>query len=101
MTDNRSVEFLRQSITHVEVHPSVKVIKSRAFYHCLQMTAVILGKGLGEISKDAFGECTSLHEITIPHAVKMIKDTAFMRCSQMKTVILGEGLEEIGEAAFC
>jgi hypothetical protein len=61
---------------------------------------VILGEGLEEIGEAAFGECTSLREISIPHAVKAIKDRAFCQCSQLSVVILGEGLEEIGEDAF-
>ena len=100
MTDNGSVEFLHQSITHVEVHPSIEVIKDKAFYCWSQLKTVIHGEGLKEIGKESFRECTSLHKITIPHAIRAIKDYAFYNCSQLAIANLGDEVEEIGEAAF-
>jgi hypothetical protein len=49
---------------------------------CSQLTTVILGEGLEEIGKHAFGRCTSLYDISIPPAVKSIKDGAFLQCSR-------------------
>jgi hypothetical protein len=60
----------------------------------------VLDEGLEEIGAREFAECTSLHEILIPHAVKAIKDRATYQCTQMITAGLGEGLEEIGEWAY-
>jgi hypothetical protein len=64
---------------------------------------VNLGDGLEEIGEAAFRECTSLHEILIPHAISAIntiKDYAFFDCSQLITVILDARLEEMGVNAF-
>jgi hypothetical protein len=49
----------------------------RAFCGCTHQTTVNLGDGLVEIGRAAFGESTSLHEITIPPAFKAIKYSAF------------------------
>ena len=54
---------------------------------------MILGEGLEENEMQAFSECASLHEISIPHAVKSIKDRAVACCSKMTTFNLGDGLE--------
>ncbi len=47
-------------------------------------------------------ECTSLHEMSIPHAIKAIKRSAFEECLGLTRVIQGKGgLAEIGVKAFC
>ena len=58
------------------------------------------GEGVEEIAKEAFCQCTSLREISIPPTVKIIQAEAFHLCSQLTFVNLGEGVEEIGEMAF-
>ena len=45
----REWEFVPKHVTRVKVHPSVKVIKTWAFYGCSQLTTVILNDGLKEI----------------------------------------------------
>lgn len=72
----------------------MKTIKERAFCGYSQMTTVNLGEGREEISVGTFGECTTLHEMFIPHTVRTINDAAFYRCT------LGRGLEVIGGDAF-
>lgn len=53
-----------------------------------------------EVGRVAFGDCISLHDITIPPADKTIEGRAFKRSSQLMTAVLGDGLEEIGERAY-
>ncbi len=60
----------------------------------MQLTIVNGGKGLEEIGRWAFCDCTLLHEILIPPAVKAIKDYAFHGCTQMTAVNGGKGLED-------
>ena len=71
-----------------------------AFWRCSQLTVVNLSKGLEEIGVNAFSECASLHEISIPPTVNEVKDRAFYWCSQLTTVILGKGLKEIRRSSF-
>ena len=89
-----------RDVTHVKVHPSVKVIKGSAFIHCSQLMNVELCEGLEKIGNRAFYSCTSLCRIVIPKTVKVIGVEAFKSCSQLTNVELCEGLEKIGEQAF-
>jgi hypothetical protein len=60
--------------------PAIRVIMCGAFEYCSGLTAVILGKGLGEIGRMAFQECTLLREIVIPPSIRAIMERAFYRC---------------------
>jgi hypothetical protein len=80
-------------VARVIVHPSIRMIRSRAFFHCFNLTSVILNERLEEIGEEAFGYCASLREIV------MIRDRAFYHCTCL-VVNGGEGLEVIGVEAF-
>ncbi len=84
-----------QNVTHVTVHPCLKVIGEEAFHECSQLVNVELDEGLEQIHEVAFAECTSLVSIIIPSTVKEIGAGAFNGCSQLVNVELNEGLESI------
>ncbi len=67
--------------THVKVHPSVKVIKWKAFYKCMQLRTVIFIKGLEVIGWRAFSNCTLLKKIVIPPTIKVFEAYEFYHCS--------------------
>jgi len=96
----REDEVVPRDVIRVRVHPSVKVIKEKAFYEREQLTTVILNHGLEEIGEGAFRQCSSLRGIDVPPTVKSIKNEAFKECSALTTVTLHDGLEEIGAYAF-
>jgi hypothetical protein len=97
----REEEVIQRDVTHVKVHPSVKVIKAWAFANCHQLTtAFSLNDGLEVIEKDAFYRCYLLQGIVIPNTLKTIKARTFSYCMHMATITLGEGLDEIGDNAF-
>ncbi len=76
-----------EDVTHIIIHPSIKVIEDEAFEERMLFRIVILNDGLEEIL---------LQDIIIPNNVKAIKERAFRECSGYMTVTLGKGLEEIG-----
>ncbi len=93
-------ENVPEGVIRVRVHPSIKVIRERAFFRQSLLIGVELHDGLEVIEKKAFYECRSLREILFPLTVRAIKDWAFYGCSGLTTAILNDGLEEIGEYAF-
>ena len=80
--------------------PSVKTIEDYAFVCCTGLMTVELGDGRKDIGEKAFGGCTSIQHIVIPHTVKAIRNKEFGGCTGLITVNLGYGLEEIGMGAF-
>ena len=93
-------ENVPDGVIHVRIHPSIKVIRARAFLRRSRLINVELHDGLEVIEEWAFSYCTSLREILFPPSVRAIKDWAFYNCSALTTAILNDGLEEIGERAF-
>ncbi len=93
-------ENVPDSVIRVRVHPSIKVIRARAFFRQRRLIGVELHDGIEVIEKDAFYECRSLREMLFPPSVRAIKEEAFANCSELTTAIFNDGLEEIGEYAF-
>ena len=52
------------------------------------------------IGANAFSNCNSLENVTIPKNVKTISSGAFYDCEKLKDVVLNEGLQEIKAYAF-
>jgi hypothetical protein len=82
------------SLFEIVIPLAVKRIKCEAFYLCLQLTNVNIGKGLEVIEMWTFYGCTLLHGIIIPPSVKTIKEEAFKQCSQLMNVHFCDEIEE-------
>ncbi len=52
------------------------------------------------IGKNAFENCNSLVEISIPGSVSVVADNAFNNCKALKSVELSQGVASIGNNAF-
>ena len=89
-------ENVPDGVIRVRVHPSIKVIRVRAFLRQTLLMSVELHDGLEVIEKEAFEECRSLREMLFPPSVRAIKEGAFCWCSVLTTAILNDGLEVIG-----
>jgi hypothetical protein len=96
----REGENIPRGVIRVRVHPSVRVIRGKAFTGCKLLMSVKLHDGIEVIGEESFQQCTSLREIFIPPAIRAIKNGAFKGCSGLTTAILNDGLQEIGAYAF-
>jgi len=84
-------------ITDCQIHPDTKIIFSRAFYECDQLTTLNLPAGLRDIGSWAFAECTALEEITIPAGL-LYQTTnhsydILSHCTGLKTVYLPQDVD--------
>ncbi len=52
------------------------------------------------IETEAFANCTSIEELTLPEKLKVIEDGAFFGCVKLSEIKLPSSLTEIGMAAF-
>ena len=84
----------------VRIHPSIKVIRARAFFRQTRLMSVELHDGLEVIEEQAFQGCGSLQEMLFPPSVRAIKDFAFCWCSGLTAAIFNDGLEVIETGAF-
>jgi len=72
------------------------VIKSSGKYISLNIT----GNALTTIPKEAFKECETLVNITIPDSVTSIENGAFSGCFNLDSVTIPNNVTEIGYRAF-
>ena len=92
-------QHLRETITHVRVHKSVKIIHAKAFCECYNLVSIELYDGVEIIEGWAFHGCTSLREIKLL-GVRVVGEMAFANCIELAEVEFGDKLEKIEEWAF-
>jgi hypothetical protein len=56
--------------------------------------------GLRTIAANAFSDCDSITEITIPDSIQNIKSGAFYSCSNLESVDIGDGVQRIASNVF-
>lgn len=65
------------------------------------ITKVVVPRGVEEIQKYAFYNCTGLKEIVLPETLKIIREYAFYNDKKLETIDLSDTkVETIGRAAF-
>ena len=92
-------QHLRDTITHVRVHKSVKIISDGAFEDCNNLVSIEMHDGVEIIKHGAFWMCPYLRGINLS-GVRVIESFAFYQCKVLRDVEFGNKLETIGELAF-
>ncbi len=92
-------QHLRDTITHVRVHQSVKIIARGAFWNCRNLVSIEIHDGVEIIGREAFWGCESLRGIKLT-GVRVVGDSAFWTCKALERVEFGNKLETIGCSAF-
>ena len=101
---NRNYRQGFESLETVVFSKSVVVIRSEAFYGCINLKSVIFPNDsqLREIGYNAFRECKSLLSIDIPDSVTHIGQYTFRFCTNLESVLFTDQscLQKIGRCAF-
>ncbi len=119
--------FTRSDLTSIRIPDGVEEIGYAAFYHCDQLSQIVIPASVKEIGASAFAQTPWLTswkqnvggseflivgdgillaykgngaEVTIPDSVKTIGAEAFKDCTTITRVIIPDSVETIGEAAF-
>lgn len=111
-TDIKSVE-LPYSVTEIGAYAfsgcyglkkvsmnGVKLIGTRAFGECLNLSQVDFGNSLETLRDEAFVSCHSLKTVNLPDTTKTIGVGCFYDCTSLSAVSLGNGIEYIDRNAF-
>ena len=75
-------------------------IELEAFRNCTSLTNITIPDSVTSIEKSAFHSCDSLTNITIPDGVTSIEEYAFCSCDSLTSVSIPDGVTSIGEWAF-
>lgn len=82
------------------VLPTVKEIRSNAFYLCDKLYKVNLNEGLEKIGNKAFIKCTNLSEINLPSTLTELGVDSFSYCDSVKSLEIPSSVTKIGDYAF-
>ena len=89
-------------LTKVVIPNSIKRIEDSAFNSCLYLENVVFEQEtqLETIDKQAFFDCSSLKDLTIPLSVKNIEEKAFSGCSSLEIIKIPYSVSIIKEEVF-
>jgi len=85
------------------VPASVETLGPYAFCDMTSLETITFAPGskLKEIQQDAFNNCVSLKNITLPASVESIEEASFSNCISLETIDLSQtGVSEIAESVF-
>ena len=79
---------------------TVTSLGNNAFYNCYSLTNTTIPEGVTSIPDYAFNYCYGLTSIVIPESVTSIGNSAFYGCYSLTTIVIPEGVTSIGTNAF-
>ena len=82
------------------VPAGTEIIGNHAFYHCEELSEIIIPEGVTAIGDGAFEGCINLSSITLPDSLINIGNLAFADCINLSSVTLPNNLISIGDSAF-
>lgn len=71
------------------------IVGEQAFILCTPLTAMELCEGVTKIEDNAFTNCISLKEISMPSTLESIGESAFQSCASLTSVEIPEGVTTI------
>lgn len=89
-----------QALKSIYFASTVKEIKTSAFEDCINLTTVVLPKGLTTIRNYAFARTRALKNIILPSTVTYIGQSAFAGCNSLETLSIPEGVTTIWNSTF-
>ena len=100
ITSLGSACFKDTAITGLTYASPVKIIPSYAFYNTNITSLNFQTSEVTHIEDYAFGDCTSLTDVSIPEGVTNIGQYSFYGCEGLKSVSFPNSLSSVGEYAF-
>ena len=94
------VKAKNTSIVSCDIHQNTRVIAYNAFKNCQSLENITIPNNVKMIGNAAFVSCKSIKNIEIPNGVISIDDSAFSGCTSVTSIMLPDSLIFIGDSAF-
>ena len=88
------------SLSSYTILQGTKVICDNAFSNCCSLKEITIPDSVTSIGYEAFFNCESLEEIIIPDSVTSIGNGAFRECDSLEEITIPDSVTSIGDEAF-
>ena len=88
------------TVTYDNQEFTVTSIGANAFSNCNSLKEITIPSSVTSIGEQAFSGCTNLAKVNIPEGVTSIGDYTFYRCRGLHTITLPDKITNIGYEAF-
>lgn len=95
-----SIVEYRMQITRVVIEKGVTTIGKKAFFSLSNVRSAEIPDSVTRIEEDAFNLCSQLQSIQLPDSVQYIGKGAFGFCTSLNELVLPESLWECASMAF-
>ena len=89
----------KDSKTTFSIHKDTKILADSALYD-LEITSLVLPKGITHIGKNALYGCFELESVTLPESLRYIGAEAFGNCGTLTEINIPKSVSYIGDSAF-
>jgi hypothetical protein len=89
-----------EDLTTLVIGNGLEDISDRVFSNANNLTNLVIGSGVKNIGERAFENASALVSVTIPNNVETIGDMAFQEAESLTTLIIGNNVQTIGSRAF-
>ena len=87
-------------ITQIHFPKSMETIGHGSFFHCEDLTSLVLGENITSISAMAFSECKGLCDVVLNPNLREIGRKAFAGCKALRAIVIPKSVAYIGPEAF-
>ena len=94
------VKSKNTSIVSCDIHPNTRVISYDAFKNCPSLENVTMPNNVKMIGNAAFANCSSIKKVEIPNGVISIYESAFSGCTNVTSITLPDSLIFIDSFVF-
>ncbi len=89
-----------ESLTAMELSPSLTHIEEQTFYGCAYLLSLSLSDNITTVGDDAFKGCNNLKTLSLGKGITDVGDGAFSYCSALKTLVIPKNVTTLGDYAF-
>lgn len=91
----------RGNRSEYSIPSNIRLIANNAFESNTGLEKIVVPEGVEIIGDDAFWQCSSLHQVSLPQtSLKSLGKEAFRDCSSLQEISLPEGIDEIRSWTF-